>query len=92
MRVLAFPFRGSPQDRAPLIVANHMAFLDVLLAMSQACPSFVAKGDMKRVPVVGPIAAHLDCVFVPRRGALKAPHDSKEQEKLHPSTRAEGRG
>mmetsp|Transcript_33934 Transcript_33934/g.85149 ORF Transcript_33934/g.85149 Transcript_33934/m.85149 type:complete len:494 (-) Transcript_33934:96-1577(-) len=70
---------AQPQD-APLLVANHVSFVDALLlvafggaepwrgclALHSPPPSFVAKRSVLAVPLIGPVAAQLGCVFVDR--------------------------
>lgn len=61
-----------PRGRA-LIVANHVSYLDPI-AILPHCPAIpVAKAEVLGWPIVGPIAAALDVVFVARRdGAARA--------------------
>ena len=46
------------------IVSNHICWMDILIAQSIFFPSFVAKGSVRKYPLVGNIAAAIDCLFV----------------------------
>jgi lysophosphatidylcholine acyltransferase/lyso-PAF acetyltransferase len=51
---------------ARLYVSNHVSWADILVAMLLSSPSFIAKAGVQDVPVVGTIAASMDCLFVQR--------------------------
>jgi 1-acyl-sn-glycerol-3-phosphate acyltransferase len=51
---------------AGFVFPNHSTFLDILM-MTQLIPMrFVAKQEVKRFPIVGPLAIAIGCVFVNR--------------------------
>lgn len=53
--------------RAPLIVCNHVSWIDTLyLVSSRFCPSFLAKDEVSHMPVVGFLAKVLQAFFVDR--------------------------
>lgn len=63
--------RGKPH-RNLLLVANHVSWIDIpALALVAEVP-FVAKAEVGRWPVVGPLARRLGCVFVERERRLGA--------------------
>jgi 1-acyl-sn-glycerol-3-phosphate acyltransferase len=53
--------------RPTLYVANHSSYLDVLALGAIIPASFVAKADVARWPVIGPVAILQKTVFVERR-------------------------
>mmetsp|Transcript_26684 Transcript_26684/g.48065 ORF Transcript_26684/g.48065 Transcript_26684/m.48065 type:complete len:330 (+) Transcript_26684:16-1005(+) len=72
--------RSKPSRSAPVIVSNHVSFVDILYLMhSDASPSFVSKKLVQSWPCIGLIATSLQCVFIERAGdrevALKAVSD-----------------
>ena len=52
-----------------VFVANHVSWLDILIAMEQRFPSFISKASVKQVPLIGVIAASMQCIFTEREGA-----------------------
>jgi lysophosphatidylcholine acyltransferase/lyso-PAF acetyltransferase len=50
-------------------VANHVSWLDILIAMEQRYPSFISKASVKQVPLIGVIAASMQCIFTEREAA-----------------------
>ncbi|VFQ99156.1 unnamed protein product [Cuscuta campestris] len=57
---------GSEEERAGVIVSNHVSYTDVLYHMSSSCASFVAKKSVARLPLVGLISKCLGCIYVER--------------------------
>lgn len=63
---LAISCRGDVPRGAALVVANHVSYLDPL-AILPVCPAIpVAKGEVARWPIIGPIGAALGVLFVDR--------------------------
>jgi len=58
--------RGVRHQAAPVLVCNHVSWLDILVLLSEACPAFIAKASVQRLPLIGVIARTLDCVFAER--------------------------
>lgn len=58
---------GSLRSGPSLVVGNHVSFLDILVLASLAPMRMVAKSEVGRWPVVGPVARLTGTVFV-RRG------------------------
>lgn len=55
------------QIRAPLIVCNHVSWVDTLYLMSSRfSPSFLAKEEVSHIPVIGFVAKILQAFFVDR--------------------------
>lgn len=54
--------------RAFVVVANHLGYIDIVVLLCVFRASFVSKGAFERLPVIGTIAAALQCLFV-REGA-----------------------
>ena len=61
--------RGEAPDRAVVYVANHQAMLDIFaLAVGIQAPFvFVARAELRRLPLVGSVLAHSRCVLLDRR-------------------------
>lgn len=66
--------RGTPSRTAgTLFLANHLSFTDVVaLAVALDC-DFVAKAELARWPILGPLAKGFGTVFVARDRAMDAP-------------------
>lgn len=52
-----------------LLFPNHSSYLDVMAMMTTAPARFLAAIEMRRRPVIGWIAASIDCVFVERENS-----------------------
>jgi 1-acyl-sn-glycerol-3-phosphate acyltransferase len=65
LRVLV---RGEPpaETVAVLLAANHVSWLDVFAVASVSAAPFVAKGEVRRWPIVPRIAALFDTLFIER--------------------------
>jgi len=48
------------------ILSNHVSMIDILLWMSFAMPSFVAKEAVAKLPFIGRIATVMQCIYVDR--------------------------
>ena len=57
-------------DGAGIQISNHQCWIDIILLISESCPSFVAKEGVKKYPVVGEGARYLGCLFL-KRGDTK---------------------
>lgn len=61
---------GAPKEpkeggqRAFVVVSNHLGYLDILMLLCVHRASFVSKGALERFPVIGTVAAALQCLFV----------------------------
>ncbi len=51
---------------APLVVSNHVSWLDSLYYCYDISPSFLAKSDVANLPFIGACAKALQCIFVDR--------------------------
>ncbi len=71
-RVLGLRVRvaGTPTPLPALFAANHVSWLEVLALGSVAPMSFVAKAEVERWPLIGPLARAAGTLFV-RRGAAR---------------------
>ena len=63
-RVLWHHDTGVPRN--VLIVANHISWLDIFVLLSFQPARFVAKADLKRLPVVGRLIANAGTLFIER--------------------------
>jgi 1-acyl-sn-glycerol-3-phosphate acyltransferase len=62
----------TPAHYAGLVVANHLSWLDVLVIQSVLPGVFVAKTEVKRWPLIGPLAQACATIFVDRSSARSA--------------------
>ncbi|KAL0222471.1 hypothetical protein RCL1_002325 [Eukaryota sp. TZLM3-RCL] len=50
----------------PTIVVNHVSWIDITHLYSEHFVSFIAKGEVRRIPLIGKIARAANCLFVDR--------------------------
>lgn len=58
-----------PKDRAVLYIGNHRSFFDVVITYAR-CPGltgYIAKDDIKKVPILGLWMKRLYCLFLDRK-------------------------
>lgn len=77
-----------PKDQAVLYVGNHQSFFDIpiLLASAESPMGFVAKSELKKVPLLGRWTEAIGSVFIDRddeRSALKMVLKLAERLKKH---------
>jgi 1-acyl-sn-glycerol-3-phosphate acyltransferase len=65
--------RGVPPRGAFFLVANHLSYMDVVALASRLDCVFVAKSEVARWPVVGPLCRAVGTVFVDRRNRRSLP-------------------
>jgi len=51
---------------APMIICNHVSWVDTLCMISLFCPSFLAKEEVSHIPAIGFVAKGLQALFVDR--------------------------
>lgn len=61
------PHMRNTSDKAYVIVANHLGYIDILVLLCKFQGSFVAKGELESTPCIGRLARALQCMFV-RKG------------------------
>jgi len=63
---------GARPAKGALIVANHISWLDIAVLGRICDAGFIAKAEVGRWPVIGPLARRLGCLFIERevRSAL----------------------
>ena len=69
LKILGIEVRASgerPSATAFLIVANHTSWLDILVLRSLFSTCFIAKEEIARWPVVGPMAREAGTIFIGR--------------------------
>lgn len=57
-----------------LLVANHISWLDVIAIGACSPTTFIAKAEVRRWPVLGRMASHLDTLFLRREVQRDAAH------------------
>jgi 1-acyl-sn-glycerol-3-phosphate acyltransferase len=55
---------GAPAMPPHVLVSNHLGYLDIFALFVKYRGSFVAKEDIEKMPVVGPIARATRCLFI----------------------------
>ena len=63
---------AEPSQDAVLLVANHLSWLDILVIQSIMPGVFVAKSEVRRWPLIGPLAHACATIFVDRSSARSA--------------------
>jgi 1-acyl-sn-glycerol-3-phosphate acyltransferase len=63
---------AAPRGFAGLVVANHLSWLDILVIQSLLPGAFVAKTEVRRWPLIGPLAQACATIFVDRRSPRSA--------------------
>nr|WP_323374132.1 lysophospholipid acyltransferase family protein [Plantactinospora alkalitolerans] len=58
--------RGRPPHRRALLVANHVSWLDVVTILAATPARMLAKHEVRRWPLIGPLAALGGVIFVDR--------------------------
>lgn len=70
---------GQPVSNGPvLLVANHVGWLDIVALASQIPVSFVAKSEIARAPLIGPLARLQRTIFVDRNRRTDAGRAARE--------------
>ncbi|KAG2450730.1 hypothetical protein HYH02_004568 [Chlamydomonas schloesseri] len=68
----AKPPTGFQERRFGGYVSNHCSWVDIVLYMSRLFPSFVAKKEVSKLPLIGAISKAMQCLFVDREARLAA--------------------
>ncbi len=58
--------RGSPHPDAPLLVSNHISWLDILVLGSLRTSCFLSKAEVRNWFLFGGIASHFGTIFITR--------------------------
>lgn len=84
LRILGIALRveGRPAPQGPmLLVSNHMSWLDILVMHAARYCRFVSKSDVKRWPLIGPLATGAGTLYIERekrRDAMRVVHHMAE--------------
>lgn len=65
--------RGRPPEPPFLLVSNHLGYMDLVLFASHVDCVFVARSDVARWPVFGPMCRSVGTIFVDRRARWEIP-------------------
>ena len=75
--------RGTPPAHGPLLlVANHISWLDILVLHAARYCRFVSKADVRRWPLIGPLATGAGTLYIEResrRDAMRVVHHMAER-------------
>jgi len=72
---------GSKPKRPFFLVSNHLSYLDIVVFFSQIDCNFVAKAELRKWPVLGPIIASAGTIFINRTRRQELPAVNKAVEK-----------
>ncbi|HEY0558311.1 MAG TPA: lysophospholipid acyltransferase family protein [Thermoanaerobaculia bacterium] len=64
---------GPPPSPPFLLATNHLGYLDILVLASRLPGRFVAKAEVRRWPVLGPICKGFGTIFIDRSGRREIP-------------------
>ena len=87
LRVNYAPGSAVGRDSTAVYVANHVAWLDILVAMEQLVPSFISKASVRQLPLIGVIAASMQCIFTEREAAASGAESSAKKVLSHVARR-----
>lgn len=73
-QALSVPIKvfGSPTDRPTLFIANHISWFDIHAIGSTSAVRFLAKAEVKNMPVAGWLASRAGTLFISRGGKTAA--------------------
>lgn len=57
---------NSDVQKAPILISNHVTWIDIMFFMSTTSPGFVSKAGVKNVPLISTYAQFLQSIFVER--------------------------
>jgi 1-acyl-sn-glycerol-3-phosphate acyltransferase len=69
---IRFQIEGSIPQSTTLIVANHLSYLDILIASAAVPCTFVAKQEIASWPIFGPLARLGGTIFLDRESRVSA--------------------
>ncbi len=58
---------GAPDCKTGLFAANHISWLDIAVLGKLIDAAFVAKSEVRRWPIIGPLASNYQCLFIDRQ-------------------------
>jgi len=64
---------GAGEGTGVLVVANHLSWLDILVLGAVQPMRMVAKAEIRRWPLLGPLARRIGTLFIDRRGLRSLP-------------------
>jgi len=85
IRITAY---GAPPCAPFFLVSNHLSYIDIVVFASQFCCSFIAKKDVSRWPVIGPLCKSIGTIFINRENRRDITRVNEQVERAL----AEGRG
>ena len=61
-------WKSIDNERAPIIIANHVSFVDNMIMIMKYLPRFIARISFKTMPVIGTMADTLNSLYIERVG------------------------
>ena len=68
--------QGQPHSQAPLLVANHISWLDILVIGSVRTSRFLSKAEVKKWFLFGKLATHFGTLFIHRGDGVSQAHQT----------------
>ncbi|EAR88356.1 acyltransferase (macronuclear) [Tetrahymena thermophila SB210] len=83
---LSHNLRSGKSNRAPIIVSNHVTWIDIMYFCSCShFPSYLSKKDVQNIPFFGAAAKAFQCIFVDRES-------NENKHEVRDAIRARGEG
>mmetsp|Transcript_50317 Transcript_50317/g.129591 ORF Transcript_50317/g.129591 Transcript_50317/m.129591 type:complete len:329 (-) Transcript_50317:296-1282(-) len=82
---------GKRDDNAPLLISNHISYVDILVHAAFAKSGFISKASIKKLPLVGEMASSMGTIFVDRMAAKEGKATKSTTEQLCDALHSEKR-
>lgn len=61
-------WKNDPNEKAPIVIANHASFVDNMVMIMKYCPRFISRISFKKMPFIGLMADSLNSLYIERVG------------------------
>ena len=65
-KYLGEDYSFEPNEKYSLLISNHTGFFDIVMYMSLYSTGFLAKDEIRNMPLIGTISRGINCLFVKR--------------------------